>query len=41
MYKISVFKNVKSNVPHDYDLDDWLINTINPKGRLKKKHLYL
>ena len=36
MYKISVFENVKSNVPHDYDLDDWLWHTIKPKGRLKK-----
>jgi hypothetical protein len=36
MYKISVFENVRSNVPHDYDLDDWLRHTIKPKGRLKK-----
>jgi len=36
MYKISIFENVRSNVPHDYDLDDWLRHTIRPKGRLKK-----
>ena len=36
MYKISIFENVISNVPHDYDLDDWLRHTIKPKGRLKK-----
>jgi hypothetical protein len=36
MYKISIFENVRSNVPHDYDLDDWLRHTICPKGRLKR-----
>jgi len=36
MYKISIFENVRSNVPHDYDLDDWLRHTIKPKGRLKR-----
>jgi len=36
MYKISIFENVRSNVPHDYDLDDWLRHTIKPKGKLKK-----
>ena len=36
MYKISIFENVRSNVPYDYDLDDWLRHTIKPKGRLKK-----
>jgi len=36
MYKISIFENVRSNVPHDYDLDDWLRHTIKPKGKLKR-----
>jgi hypothetical protein len=36
MYKISIFENARSNVPHNYDLDDWLRHTICPKGRLKR-----
>lgn len=35
--KISYFKDVKDTKPKDFDLDEWLLNTINPPADLKGK----
>ena len=36
MTKISIFKNVKDNIPLEFDLDVWLKQTISPTKELEE-----